>query len=118
MEILNSYPVLEEKNLTLFVIFLILAIVGPLITCYILSDCCWDSVIGKVILTTLVFIVFLLPTIYCAQSEPTGITEYQVILSDDYSAKDLYENYEIIKTEGKIWYIRDKEKSNADVDNK
>ena len=116
MEILNSYPVLEEKNLMLFVIFLILAIVGPLITCYILSDCCWDSVIGKVILTTLVFIVFLLPTIYCAQSEPTGITEYQVILSDDYSAKDLYKNYEVIKTEGKIWYIRDKEKKDEDVD--
>ena len=117
MEILNSYPIFEARNFTLCTIFLILAIVGPLITCCISEDRC-HSVIGKVILITLVFIVFLLPTIYYAQNEPTGITEYQVILSDDYSANELYKKYDVIKTEGKIWYIQDKEKSNEDADDK
>ena len=116
MEILNSYPVLEARNLTLCIIFLIMAIFAPLITSYISEDC--RSVIGRVILITLVFIVFLVPTIYCAKNEPTGITEYQVILSDDYPAKDLYERYEVIKTEGKIWYIQDKEKNNENADDK
>ena len=82
-----------------------------------MADNC-DSVIAGVILITLVFIVFLLPMIYYAKNEPIGITEYQVILSDDYSANELYEKYEVVKTEGKIWYIRDKEKNNADVDDK
>lgn len=41
-------------------------------------------------------------------TEPTGIYKYQVIIDRSVSVTDLYENYEIIKQEGKIWTIIDK----------
>ena len=55
--------------------------------------------------------------------------DYELLLSVMLSAQttdksvnnvtsELYKKYDVIKTEGKIWYIRDKEKSNADVDDK
>ena len=37
------------------------------------------------------------------------IRQYEVILNDDYSAKELYEKYDVIEQRGEIWVIRDKE---------
>lgn len=41
---------------------------------------------------------------------PTGEYEYQVTISNDVSMVEFNEKYEVIKVEGKIWTIREKEK--------
>lgn len=41
--------------------------------------------------------------------QPTGKYEYQVTIDDTVSATTLYENYEVIDQQGKIWTIRLKE---------
>lgn len=40
---------------------------------------------------------------------PTGKYEYQVTINDNVSMTEFYEKYEIIKVEGKIYTIREKE---------
>ena len=56
--------------------------------------------------------------LYYGDKVPSDRLEYQVILSNDYSAKELHEKYDVIKTEGKIWYIQNKEKKDENVDDK
>lgn len=116
MEILNSYPVLEVRNAILTVTCILLAIFVPIFIAAA-SEAFSNSNLKSIILTILILITFFVAAMYFGQEIPSGITEYQVILSDDYPAKDLYEKYEVIKTEGKIWYIRDKEKKDENVDN-
>ena len=40
---------------------------------------------------------------------PTNKHKYQVLISDDAKFKEIYDKYEIIKAEGEIYTIRDKE---------
>ena len=42
-------------------------------------------------------------------TEPTGIYEYQVTIDDSVSMNEFLEQYEIIKVDGKIYTIREKE---------
>ena len=41
-------------------------------------------------------------------ANPTGYTEYQVLIDDDVKWKDLYENYEIIDQKGQTYIIKEK----------
>ena len=41
--------------------------------------------------------------------EPTGRYEYQVIIDENVSFTELYEKYEVIGQNGKIWTIKDKD---------
>lgn len=114
MEILNSYPILKNRNdfslitsCVLFCVFLVLMIISLAVYEFKLF----------VVFSTLT-IVSCISMLYCGAEVPSGRLEYQVIISDDYPAKNLYEKYEVVKTEGKIWYIQDKEKNNEDVNNK
>ena len=115
MEILNSYPVLIERNSYLAAIFFTLLLLSPGLAAIIFNKF-YTSI--DVVLILLIVTLSTIGFKYFEQDIPSGKLEYQIIISDDYSAKDLYENYEVIKTEGKIWYIRDKEKNNENVDNK
>ena len=115
MEILNSYPILVERNTVLGIVACLCLMISPLLLGILINAFPKNWII---ILILLIDGLLLISMIYFSKKVPSGRLEYQVIISDDYSAKDLYEKYEVIKTEGKIWYIQDKEKSNADVDDK
>jgi len=41
--------------------------------------------------------------------EPTGKYEYQVTIDENVSFTELYEKYEVVDQNGKIWVIRDKD---------
>ncbi len=47
--------------------------------------------------------------VWSPKDTPTGRYEYKVILDETYPASQLYENYEVIGQDGKIWIIQDKE---------
>lgn len=52
-------------------------------------------------------ICFICGIVYC--KEPSDIKQYQVTISDDVSMVEFNEKYDVIKVEGKIYTIREKE---------
>lgn len=41
-------------------------------------------------------------------SKECKVTQYQVIFDDTVSANDVYDNYDVIKIDGKLWTVREK----------
>lgn len=41
-------------------------------------------------------------------SKECKTTQYQVIFDDTVSANDVYDNYDVVKIDGKLWTIREK----------
>ena len=54
-------------------------------------------------------VLFLTMGLWAPVDTPTGRYEYKVILDETYPATQLYENYEVIGQDGKIWIIQEKE---------
>lgn len=52
------------------------------------------------------------------ESEKPKVTTYEVILSDDYPASELLENYDLVEQRGEIWVIRDKKQDKEDQNGK
>lgn len=105
IEVLNKVEITEPSLVTVvfligFLVSLVFVIVSAFldyynttgaIACFI-AVLCWIGVI------------------VCGEIEvPTGEYEYQVTIDDTVSATSLYENYEVIDQQGKIWTIRLKE---------
>lgn len=69
-----------------------------------------DTHIGGCITSAILIItfLFLVGAVAHKVANPTGYTEYQVLIDDDVKWKDLYENYEIIDQQGKIYTIKEK----------
>jgi hypothetical protein len=55
------------------------------------------------------FILLVSSGLWAPKDTPTGRYEYKVILDDTYPATQLYEEYEVIGQDGKIWIIQEKE---------
>lgn len=66
---------------------------------------------GKKIAIASAFIaVAIAATGLCVTFKPSHYqTQYQVIFDDSISANEVYEKYEVIKVDGKIWTIREKQ---------
>lgn len=47
--------------------------------------------------------------VYRTVEIPSGRYRYEVIIQDDVSINEVYEHYKVIKQEGKIWILEDKE---------
>jgi hypothetical protein len=47
--------------------------------------------------------------IWSPKDVPTGRYEYKIILDENYPAVQLYEKYEVVGQDGKIWIIQEKE---------
>ena len=54
-------------------------------------------------------VLFVTMGLWESKDTPTGRYEYKVILDETYPATQLYENYEVVGQDGKIWIIQDKE---------
>lgn len=115
IEILNKVPIYEATSFSI-VFFLLLGIIA--IVGYFLIGCRSDlvSIIG---LCSCPISFCLLMTVWVASvtldkipilTEESGRYEYECIINDDVSFKELYDKYEIVEQNGKIWTIRDKRK--------
>lgn len=65
------------------------------------------AVIGMIILILSVILMVGCVTI----ENPTGEYTYQVTFDDNVSINEIYEKYEIISQEGKIWEIKEKDEN-------
>ena len=109
IEILNKTQVMTTPDdigsivATRIVIFLILlVIVGICAT----KDSAWPFTISLV-LACAAFVWILLAGEIEVPAE--GRYRYEVIISDDVSITDVYENYNVIEKDGKKWILEDKE---------
>lgn len=69
-----------------------------------------DTSVGGCIMSAIFIIamLFLIGVFAHNAANPTGYTEYQVLIDDDVKWKDFYENYEIIDQKGQIYTIKEK----------
>lgn len=102
--ILNQTMVWEPRSEQLSFIMVILLIVGIIFWAY-----SYNNIVLRIIIAIVICLTFCL-VLYFGLNVKTGRYEYQAIISDDYSAQSLYEKYEVIRQDGKIWALQDKEK--------
>lgn len=101
IEYTGGWPAIGVVGATI-VIFLALAILFGFI-------CKLDS-FGIVIAFVATFAILLsTQSIWDSKPHPTGRYEYKVIFDETYPVTQLYEKYEIIDQDGKIWIIQEKE---------
>ena len=110
MEILNKTEIMERTGFTpnislisfgVIIAILIILLIAGTIDFYDLSF----------VLQILFFALLIMMDIeYLIESEfvSSGRYQYEVIISKDYPAMDLYENYKVVEQRGKIWVIEDK----------
>lgn len=106
IEVLNSSYLLngnEYANLNRCVGILILSLIIIVIGVLILSV---NEKIGVGILAIGMIALFIN---LCYSNEPSDIKQYQVTISDSVSMVEFNEKYDVIKVEGKIYTIREKE---------
>lgn len=105
MTILNQEIIMTtpEWAISLFIIFAISTIILFVISIEFPEN--FTLVILLIISLFLFFILLITVVIYEVPSEKT---RYEVILDENYSAEDLYSNYEVIEQRGKIWVLEDK----------
>lgn len=110
MEILNQTEIIEQVGGwppgVVLGVFVILFIAVSFFFVFVLD---FDTlgVMGGLIIT--LFALFLTMGIWAPKDVPTGRYEYKIILDETYPAKQLYEEYEVIGQDGKIWIIQEKE---------
>lgn len=110
MEILSQTEIIEQVGgwpqavvITLFIlVFAGLSIFFGMV-------CNLDTLGIAVSLFVSLLILFLTMGIWEPKDVPTGRYEYKVILDETYPATQLYEEYEVIGQDGKIWIIQEKE---------
>lgn len=88
----------------------VLLFFGMALSLILLFDAITNASVGGCI-TSAIFIIavlFLGGALAHNAANPTGYTEYQVLIDDDVKWKDLYENYEIIDQKGQTYIIKEK----------
>lgn len=116
IEILNKVELVKTVNNkingTAIVVLFILLLISTAFALIFISN---DVEMG-VTISVICMAVFGIAMITCviideslSKQVPTGKYEYQVTISDDVSMTEFNERYEVIKVEGKIWTIVEKE---------
>ena len=107
MEILSQSQIFDiATNPPGWLIFLVMAI--PILGVIIVALFQDDGFYAFIGLMVGAFCLMILGLLYVPKKTPTGRYEYKVILDESYPATELYENYEVIGQDGKIWIIQDK----------
>lgn len=107
IEILTKEPIVELSK-TLSIICMILFAV------FIISLICMFVFIGEgyckhVAIFAIISLVFLSSTLIIqSYTKPTGRYKYKVIIDKSVSMIEVYEKYNVIEQDGKIWTIEDK----------
>lgn len=109
MEILYATPIIISSAPVWFypVLALILAIAAVIFV--------FSAVEDSFPMTATAFAILVLSLLYTAAfcnsvKTDSGRMRYEAIISEDYSAKSLYENYDVIEIRGNIVVIEEKEK--------
>ena len=104
IEVLNKVEMYKEFPLWLLILIIVFLVIGV-----------FFCMIGVSIKTKLIGILFLTICLVCLvcgiiiSTQPSDIKQYQVTISDSVSMVEFNEKYDVIKVEGKIYTIREKE---------
>ena len=113
IEILSQTPIRDNPQwvITLFIIITVICILSFILTTILVKTDVNDWIIGVSFYTCLISfactIVCLILLIFVRV--PTGEYEYKVTVDDSVSMNDFQEKYEIIRTDGKIYIVKEKE---------
>lgn len=102
MTILNSYRV---TNISDVVLMMVVILIMSLMISFIISEGNGAIFLLSFILVAGFVSILVLPK--CIRD--IKHYQYEVLLEDNYPAKDLIEKYEIVEQRGDIWVIKDKE---------
>lgn len=109
IEILNKTPITEMTDKARIVgiiafIFLIIAFISLIIS----SET--ENIKCSVVSAVLLFVFIIISVICKLTTQPTGRYTYKVTIDESVPINEVYENYNVIKQDGKIWILEDKEK--------
>lgn len=108
MKILNTEMIMKDNS---WVTFCVIAFI-VLTSITIITFCTVSDEFYKVIFIGLIWLILALPILIVSlvipKEIPTENYKYEVILDDNYSAKELMNNYEILETRGDIYVIKEK----------
>ena len=106
---MEGINILNQTEILTFSGLWIVALIGVLlagvicISIGILCEWNWLDIIGVIWI-----IVFFIMTWVGPAEVPTGRYKYEVLIDETVSVTELYEKYEIVGQDGKIWIIEDK----------
>lgn len=110
MEILSQTEIIEQVGGWPGGIVILLAVlVFAGLSFFFCAVCDLDTVGVLASFFITIFALILTMGIWAPKDVPTGRYEYKVILDETYPATQLYEKYEVVGQDGKIWIIQDKE---------
>lgn len=110
MEILSQTEILEQVGGWPPVIVVALFVIIFVATAWLFAYTLDLDILGVVCGLLLTFFILLISSgLWMPKDTPTGRYEYKVILDETYPATQLYEEYEVIEQDGKIWIIQEKE---------
>ena len=77
---------------------------------YVVADICeWQIIPVCLVIGAILGVLIGVASGYIHQTPINYETQYEVIISDEVSMNEFYEHYEIIKQNGKIFTVREKE---------
>ena len=103
IEVLNKVEMYKEFPMILCIPIVVFSVIG---ICFMFEDGLKNKLLA--ILFLLCFLISLICGIIITE-QPSGVIQYQVTISDNVSMVEFNERYEVIKVEGKIWTIVEKE---------
>ena len=112
IEILSQNTVSDAAPGMVFAIIMFLCFVGFILSLSLIVGACDNKSIAALISSSFLLICFCLMCGFCIwrQVNPEIHTEYKVLIDDTASWHDIYNKYEIIDQEGKIYTIKEKTK--------
>jgi hypothetical protein len=110
MEILSQTEIIEQvggwPQAVVVAMFIIIFVAASCFFAFTLDLDTLGIICGLVVAF---LVLFLTMGLWEPKDTHTGRYEYKVILDETYPATQLYEEYEVVDQEGKIWIIQDKE---------
>ena len=101
--ILSKHTITETPNWVFIVLVLMIIL---LVLCFV--SICTERLMGLFVPIGIASFIIICILIRYDFSEPTNKYEYKAIIDDSVSFNYLYDKYEIINKDGKIFTIRDK----------
>ena len=103
IEVLNKVEMYKEFPMILCIPIVVFSVIG---ICFMFDDGLKKKLLA--ILFLLCFLISLICGIIITE-QPSGVIQYQVTIDESVSMTEFNEKYEVVKIEGKIYTIREKE---------
>ena len=117
VDILTSQDIMIPvlKHADIYIIFC--AVVFSLIIVFLIDSIVSKEKMAVVLLSVLAILllgIIIFLVIYSYKEKPSGIKEYKATISEEANFVEIYDRYEIVSQEGKLYTLRDKVANGSD----